>query len=87
VGAGMSGVFTAAQLKRLGIDVILLEKASRPGNSWATRYHAAELRFPRSVLGDEFFSPPIDWPEFISPVAMANWIEGYAIIMGLEIVC
>lgn len=86
VGAGMSGVFTAVQLKKLGIDVIILEKSSRPGNSWRTRYHAPEIRFPRTALGDESFSPPADWPEFISPVEMANWIEGYAVIMGLDIV-
>jgi putative flavoprotein involved in K+ transport len=48
IGAGQSGLGLAAQLENVGIDVFIIEKAERAGDSWASRYESLKLNTPKS---------------------------------------
>lgn len=73
-------------LRSLGVDVLIIEKASRAGNSWRTRYHEEFIRYPKAALHFPSLELPHDWSDRITPIMMADWIEGYASIMGIEVV-
>lgn len=42
-GAGQGGLTTAARLKQLGVETLLVEKNSRIGDNWRNRYHQLVL--------------------------------------------
>ena len=46
IGGGQCGLHTAARLKYLGIDALILEKNERIGDNWRKRYDALSLHDP-----------------------------------------
>jgi len=46
IGAGQSGLMTAANLKVQGIDALIIEKTERVGDNWRKRYEALCLHDP-----------------------------------------
>ena len=51
VGAGPAGLSAAAELRRRGVEVLVLERAAEAGASWRTRYDGLRLNSSRSVSG------------------------------------
>ena len=51
VGAGAAGLGTAAELRRLGIDVVVLERGDAPGTAWRERYDGLRLHTIRRLSG------------------------------------
>jgi putative flavoprotein involved in K+ transport len=45
-GAGAAGLSAAASLRRAGLDPVILERSSRVGASWPSRYPALRLTTP-----------------------------------------
>ncbi|MGH2973240.1 MAG: FAD-dependent oxidoreductase [Solirubrobacterales bacterium] len=45
-GAGAAGLSAAASLRRAGLDPVILERSSRVGASWRSRYPALRLNTP-----------------------------------------
>ncbi|KAG1758767.1 FAD/NAD(P)-binding domain-containing protein [Suillus occidentalis] len=46
IGGGLSGLMTAARLRRLGIRALVIEKNARVGDSWRQRYPNLTLHTP-----------------------------------------
>lgn len=86
VGAGHSGLILAAQLQRLGLKTLLVDKASRVGDTWRNRYRSLVLHDP--IFADVFpyLEYPNHWPIFAPKDEMASWHEIYANAMQLNVV-
>ncbi|KAG1760186.1 FAD/NAD(P)-binding domain-containing protein [Suillus occidentalis] len=75
IGGGLAGLMTAAQLRRLGIRALVIEKNARVGDSWRQRYPNLTLHTP-AVL----YSPyPSTFPKYIPKGKLANFLDSYAV--------
>ncbi|KAG1735261.1 FAD/NAD(P)-binding domain-containing protein [Suillus occidentalis] len=78
IGGGLSGLMTAARLRRLGIRALVIEKNARVGDSWRQRYPNLTLHTP-AVL----YSPyPSTFPKYIPKGKLANFLDSYAVDHG-----
>ena len=48
IGGGQAGLATAARLTRLGLRTLIVERDSRIGNSWRSRYKTLKCNTPKS---------------------------------------
>ncbi|WP_181779400.1 flavin-containing monooxygenase [Pseudonocardia pini] len=85
VGAGQSGLGIAAHLGLMGVRTLVLEKNPRVGDNWRNRYESLVLHDP--VWADHFpFLPfPESWPVYTPKDKLADWMEGYAQTMELDV--
>ncbi|KAF9259296.1 FAD/NAD-binding domain-containing protein [Marasmius fiardii PR-910] len=85
IGAGQSGLSIAARLKFLNVPTLLIEKDARVGDSWRNRYTSLCLHFP--VWNDHmpYINFPPTWPVYTPSYKMAEWLEGYAKSLELDI--
>jgi cation diffusion facilitator CzcD-associated flavoprotein CzcO len=75
----------AAWLQQLGVKYLVVDKAARPGDAWRARYDSVKSH--TASYGDHFpfLKYPSNWPNFLDRDPIANWIEHYCGIMGLNI--
>ncbi|KAJ5903308.1 hypothetical protein N7504_005691 [Penicillium tannophilum] len=85
VGAGHSGLATAAHLQELGIQYLVVDKASRPGESWRARYETIKLHTPIYSDHYPFMKYPTDWPRYLDQEHITKWMEHYGHAMALNI--
>jgi putative flavoprotein involved in K+ transport len=87
VGAGHSGLGLAARLKLLGVPAVVIDRHARPGDNWRSRY--ASLHLHDTVWFDHMPHLPFPdhWPVFPSKDQIGDWLESYAKIMALDVVC
>ncbi|KAF6759799.1 hypothetical protein DFP72DRAFT_1098832 [Ephemerocybe angulata] len=85
IGAGQGGLMTAANLKVLGVDSLIIEKTERVGDNWRKRYEALCLHDP--VWYDHFpFIPfPKTWPIYTPARKLGNWLESYVDALDLNV--
>ncbi|KAM6504081.1 hypothetical protein JOM56_001024 [Amanita muscaria] len=84
IGGGHCGLETAARLKCLGIDALIVDKNERIGDNWRQRYEALCLH--DQVWGDHmpYLPFPPTWPVYAPAHKLANWLEDYADILELN---
>lgn len=75
----------AAQLKNLGIKYLIVEKAANPGDAWRSRYDTIRSHTPSYGDHFPFFKYPTTWPKYPSRDDISTWCDGYATIIGLNI--
>jgi cation diffusion facilitator CzcD-associated flavoprotein CzcO len=85
VGAGQSGLSVAAQLERLRVSYVAVDKHAKPGDSWRHRYNALALHTPTWANNLPFSTMPPTYPAFMSKDQWANWIDSYAHTMDLNV--
>ena len=85
VGAGQSGLTLAARLSVLGVDTLIIDKHQRVGDNWRKRYHSLVLHNEVYINHMPYMPFPPNWPVFIPKDKIANWFEGYAEAMELNI--
>ncbi|KAK0240273.1 hypothetical protein EDD85DRAFT_824912 [Armillaria nabsnona] len=85
VGGGQSGLVTAVRLKALGISCLVVEKHPRVGDNWRTRYEALCLHDPVWYDHLPFIPFPSTWPVYTPAKKLANWLEGYADAMEVNV--
>ncbi|KAJ3571074.1 hypothetical protein NP233_g3990 [Leucocoprinus birnbaumii] len=85
IGGGQSGLDVAARLKCLGLKSLIIEKNERIGDNWRNRYDALCLH--DTVWYDHLpYMPfPSNWPVYTPAKKLANWLEGYAEAMELNV--
>jgi cation diffusion facilitator CzcD-associated flavoprotein CzcO len=85
IGCGVCGIAAAKTLKRLGHDVTLYERSSRPGGVWAVAYAGAALQSHREL--DAFTDFP--WPPETGPLPSAaeicRYVEAAIAHYGLDV--
>ena len=85
IGAGSAGLASAAELKRSGLAVTVLEAGDRAGASWAGRYRSLRLNTVRALSGlpglaiDRGHGPWVPGPAF------ADYLRDYAQHHGLDV--
>jgi putative flavoprotein involved in K+ transport len=85
VGAGQAGLGLAARLGVLGIDTLVVDRHQRIGDNWRQRYHSLTLHNEVFVNDLPYMPFPPNWPIYISKDKLANWFEGYAEAMELNV--
>lgn len=85
VGAGQAGLATAARLKQLGIETLIVDRWPRLGDDWRRRYDTLKLHNEiwANHLPDIPF--PSSWPVYIPKDMLADWFEFYADKLHLNV--
>ncbi|OAX33329.1 FAD/NAD(P)-binding domain-containing protein [Rhizopogon vinicolor AM-OR11-026] len=85
IGAGHSGLETAARLKYIGVPTLIIDKKPRVGDNWRDRYKALCLH--DSVWYDQtpYLNFPSTWPLYSTAGKLADWLEGYAKFLELNV--
>jgi len=84
VGGGQGGIGLAARLKRLGVPAVVIEKNERAGDSWRKRYKSLCLHDPVWYDHLPYLPFPDHWPVFSPKDRIADWLEMYVKVMGIE---
>jgi putative flavoprotein involved in K+ transport len=84
VGAGPSGLATAATLKRAGIEPTVLEGADRLGAAWRGRYDRLHLHTIRWLSGLPGYRIPRAHGRWVSRDGFVEYLERYADHHGIE---
>lgn len=77
VGGGQFGVMTAANLGRLGVDALIVDRQPRVGDAWRSRYESLFLHQPHNILHFSMMRFPECFPEYLPKDKMAQWFESY----------
>jgi putative flavoprotein involved in K+ transport len=84
VGGGQGGIALAARLKRLNVPAIVVEQNQRAGDSWRKRYASLCLHDPVWYDHMPYLPFPDHWPVFSPKDRIADWLEMYVKVMGLD---
>ncbi|KAA1476329.1 FAD/NAD(P)-binding domain-containing protein [Dentipellis sp. KUC8613] len=85
IGAGQSGLETAARLKYLGIKTLVIEREPRIGNLWRKRYEALCLHDTVWYDHMPYLPFPPTWPVYAPAPKLADWLESYAHSLELDV--
>ena len=77
VGGGQAGLATAARLRALGVDTLIVDRHPRIGDNWRRRYHSLTLHNEVHVNHLPLMPFPSTFPVFIPKDKLANWFESY----------
>ncbi len=77
VGGGHAGISAAVELKRIGLDVLVIDRALRIGDNWRLRYHGLKLHNKTPVNHLRYLPFPPTFPDYIPKDKIANWLESY----------
>ncbi|PNY00282.1 flavin-containing monooxygenase yucca8-like protein [Trifolium pratense] len=79
VGAGPSGLATAACLKQQGVPFMILERSNCIASLWQKRtYDRLKLHLPKQFCQLPNFPFPQDFPEYPTKKQFINYLESYA---------
>jgi len=84
VGGGHNGVTTAAQLRMLGVDALVVEKLPRVGDVWRNRYGSLALHNQIELNHLPYMKYPDSWPTYLTKDMLGDWIEFYARAMDVN---
>jgi cation diffusion facilitator CzcD-associated flavoprotein CzcO len=77
VGGGHAGISAAVELKRIGLDTLVIDKQQRVGDNWRLRYNGLKLHNKTPVNHLRYMPFPPTWPDYIPKDKIANWLETY----------
>jgi len=84
VGGGHAGISAAVELKRIGLDALVIDKAARVGDNWRLRYRGLKLHNKTPVNHLRYLPFPPTFPDYIPKDKIANWLESYVDIMEIN---
>lgn len=84
IGGGHAGISAAVELKRIGLDTLVIDKEQRIGDNWRLRYNGLKLHNKTPVNHFRYLSFPPTWPDYIPKDKIADWIESYVEIMEVN---
>ena len=85
VGAGQAGLSLGARLRHLEVSTLILEKQPRPGDHWRCRYKSLCLHDPVHYCHFPYLPFPEGWPLYTPKDQLADWMEAYTSVMGLQV--
>jgi len=79
IGGGNGAACTAARLKALGVDSIMLERNAHAGDNWALRYDSLRFHIPTSICHMPYLPYPAEFqtPGRLTRDALANHLRLY----------
>ena len=84
VGAGPTGLAVAAELRRRGVECVVLERDGAIGQSWRRRYSRLHLHTVRWLSGLPGMALPRSAGKWVPKDAYADYLVTYAAHHGLE---
>ena len=84
VGGGHAGIAAAVELKRIGLDALIVDRQARVGDNWRLRYRGLKLHNKTPVNHLRYLPFPLTFPEYIPKDQLANWLESYVDIMEVD---
>lgn len=84
VGGGQGGLNTAARLKVMGVDSLIIEKNKQIGDNWRLRYKFLVLHDPVWYDHLSYINFPETWPIFTPKDKLGDWFDQYAKSMELS---
>ncbi len=84
VGGGHAGISAAVELKRIGLDALIVDRERRVGDNWRLRYRGLKLHNKTPVNHLRYLSFPLTFPDYIPKDQIANWLESYVDIMEVD---
>ena len=85
IGAGQAGLAIAARLKQFELDTVVIDREKRVGDNWRNRYQSLLLHNQIWANHLPYLPFPASWPAYLSKDEMADWLEAYAKVLGLEV--
>ncbi|MEB3200166.1 MAG: NAD(P)/FAD-dependent oxidoreductase, partial [Synechococcaceae cyanobacterium] len=85
VGGGQAGLTLAARLRYLDVSTLIVEKLPRPGDHWRRRYKSLCLHDPVHYCHFPYLPFPEGWPLYTPKDQLADWMEAYVSVMGLQV--
>jgi putative flavoprotein involved in K+ transport len=85
VGAGHCGLGLGAQLQKLGVPTLIIDRRERPSDTWRNRHDSLALHSPSYFDQMPGFSYPDNWPLFPSKERLADWLDAYQSVMQLDV--
>lgn len=85
VGAGQGGLTSAAQLKMLDVDTLVIDRNERVGDNWRNRYHQLVLHDPVWYDHMPYLPFPAHWPIFSPKDKLAEFFETYVKLLELNV--
>jgi cation diffusion facilitator CzcD-associated flavoprotein CzcO len=84
VGGGHAGISAAVELKRIGLDALIVDRQARVGDNWRLRYRGLKLHNKTPVNHLRYLPFPLTFPDYIPKDQIANWLESYVDIMEVD---
>jgi cation diffusion facilitator CzcD-associated flavoprotein CzcO len=84
-GAGQGGLTSAARLKMLGVNALIIDRNERVGDNWRQRYHQLVLHDPVWYDHMPYINFPPHWPIFTPKDKLAEFFECYAKLLELNV--
>lgn len=85
VGAGSAGLATAALLRRLGHEAVVLEAGPEAGAAWRDRYDRLHLHTPRLLSGLPGKRIPRRYGRWVARDDLIEYFADYAAANGIEV--
>lgn len=85
IGAGPAGLAAAAELQRVGVETLVLDKADRVGSSWAGHYDRLHLHTSRGLSGLPGYRIPRRYGRWVSRDGVLSYLAEYAALHGLDV--
>ena len=85
IGAGQAGLAVAARLKQFDVDTVVIDREKRVGDNWRNRYQSLLLHNQIWANHLPYLPFPSSWPAYLSKEEMADWLEAYATVLGLDV--
>jgi NADPH-dependent glutamate synthase beta subunit-like oxidoreductase len=85
LGAGAAGLAVAAQLKKRGVDAVVLERGPGVATSWRGRYDRLRLHTTRRLSGLPGFPIPREYGRWVRRDDLVRYLEAYANRFGLDV--
>lgn len=85
IGAGQAGLTLAARLRVMGIDTLVVDPHVKVGDTWRERYHSLTLHNEVWANHMPYMPFPDTWPMYVPKDMLADWFEGYAKALELNV--
>ncbi|PCH37057.1 FAD/NAD(P)-binding domain-containing protein [Wolfiporia cocos MD-104 SS10] len=85
IGAGHTGLETAARLNNLGVPTLVIEKTARIGDVWRHRYKTLSLHDPVWYDQMPLMPFPAPWPKYAPATKLGDWFEAYAQTLEINV--
>lgn len=85
IGAGVAGIASAKVLKRLGHEVIVFERNTRPGGVWAEAYPGVHLQVMSNLYGFTDFPWPFEHADYPSAAEVLRYVDATIAHFGLDV--
>lgn len=84
IGGGHSGMSVGARFERKGTSYLIVEKNTKPGDTWRNRYESLALHTPTWMNDLPYIPLPQGWANFLPKDRWADWLDCYATLMNLN---